>query len=55
MSNKIHLKKWESDGSQIKLTYEDDSVLYIKKSDFNRAFGAIISADKEVIKRDFAI
>lgn len=56
MSNRIHLKDWTLlSPEKIKLTYEDDSVLYVKKRDFDRAFGAIISADKESVKRDFAI
>lgn len=56
MSNKIHLKNWTPEGPEkIKLTYQDGSILYVKKPDFDRAFGAIISADKEAIERDFAL
>lgn len=55
MSKGTNLKNWTPEGSKIKLTYEDGDVLYVNKPDFDRAFGAIISADKEAIKRDFAL
>ena len=56
MSKRINLKNWEKeDPARIKLTYEDDSVLYVGVGDFNRAFGCIISASKEAVETDFAI
>lgn len=54
--NGIHLKMWKAEGEdKIRLTYEDGTELFVKKSDFDRAFGAIISAEKSDIERDFAI
>lgn len=47
--------KWNMiNGKTVKLTYEDD-VLFVKKDDFNRAFGCIVSATKDIVKRDFAV
>ena len=51
----IYLSTWEIDGDRIKLTYKDKSVLFVKKTDFNRAFGCIVSATKSAVQRDFAI
>lgn len=53
--NNVYLKKWEYDGDKVKLEYKDNSIVYVKKSDFDRAFGCIISATKDVVIRDFAI
>ena len=55
MENRIKLEKWEQDGDWVRLTYEDGSVIHVKRTDFNRAFGAIVSASKEDVLRDFAI
>ncbi len=55
MSNQIHLKKWNYDGDRVKLEYHDDSIVYVKKTDFDRAFGCIVSAPKSDVVRDFAI
>lgn len=56
MDNNIYLKNWnlENDG-RVKLTYRDGAVLYVKKTDFDRAFGPIVSATKDVVAREFAI
>ena len=35
--------------------YSDKDIVYVKKVDFDRAFGAIVSAEKHEIVRDFAI
>ena len=35
--------------------YSDEDIVYVKKVDFDRAFGAIVSAEKHEIVRDFAI
>ena len=52
----IHLKEWVVENqNKVKLTYEDDTVLYVNKTDFDRAFGCIISADKSDVIRDFAL
>lgn len=49
----ICLKDWQIQGNRVCLTYSDDTSLYISKSDFDRAFGCIISADKNAVIRDF--
>lgn len=55
-SSKIMLKSWEKvNNAKIKLTYEDDSVLWVGVDDFNRAFGCIVSASKDDVEKDFAI
>lgn len=54
-NNKIYLADWDYDGDRVKLLYQDDSILYVKRTDFDRAFGAIVSAEKKDIIRDFAI
>lgn len=52
----IHLKGWVvEDQNKVKLTYEDDTVLYVRKADFDRAFGCIVSANKSDVVRDFAL
>ena len=43
------------DGDRVKLVYSDEDIVYVKKVDFDRAFGAIVSAEKHEIVRDFAI
>lgn len=55
MDTKIQLKEWQYDGKYVKLTYEDDSVLYVRRKDFNRAFGCIIGLTKAQCERDFAV
>lgn len=55
MDKKVYLKEWNYDGDKVKLEYKDDSILFVKRSDFDRAFGCIVSASKDVIIRDFAI
>lgn len=51
----LHLKSWKIEGDRVRLTYEDDTEFYVKKTDFDRAFGCIISGEKEPIKNDFSI
>ena len=53
--DKIHLKSWKIEGDKVCLTYDDDTEFFVKKTEFDRAFGCIISGEKEPIKRDFAI
>lgn len=55
MDNKVYLEKWSYEGEKAKLEYKDDSIVYVKKSDFDRAFGCIVSATKAEVVRDFAI
>ena len=53
--NSVFIKSWVDQGSVVKLLYTDGDVLLIRKSDFDRAFGPIISGSKDQIRRDFAI
>lgn len=55
MINQIYLTSWTIDGARVKLTYSDESSFYVDKTDFDRAFGCIISGDKKDIQRDFAL
>lgn len=55
-NNRINLADWSYEGDQrVKLVYTDKDVLYVTREDFNRAFGAIVSASKDEVIRDFAI
>lgn len=47
--------KWAIDGDLVDISYPDGSVVKVKKTDFDRAFGAIINATKEDVIRDFAV
>lgn len=49
------MKKWEYRGDKVLLEYHDGEEVFVNRSDFDRAFGTIINASKEDIKRDFAI
>ncbi|MCR5636213.1 MAG: hypothetical protein K6F76_03415 [Clostridiales bacterium] len=51
----IHLKSWEIEDDRVHLIYEDDTDFYVRKSDFDRAFGCIVSGEKNAIKNDFSI
>lgn len=51
----IHMKDWKIEGDKAVLYYEDGTKLFVNKTDFDRAFGCIISATKAEIERDFAI
>lgn len=50
-----YLRDWKRDGERVRLIYRDGSELFVRCEDFNRAFGCIVSADKNTIQRDFAI
>lgn len=54
-NNRIYLADWDYDGDRVKLLYSDDDIIYVTRTDFDRAFGAIVSAEKHEIVRDFAI
>ena len=55
MKTGTHLKAWKIENERVRLTYSDDTELFVSAVDFNRAFGCIVSAPKAVIMRDFAI
>ena len=50
----VYLEKWDLNGELVHLTYSDGAIVKVKKSDFDRAFGAIINASKDAVIRDFA-
>ena len=49
-----YLNEWSIEGNRVRLSY-DIGVLHVPKEDFDRAFGAIVSASYEDVQRDFAI
>ena len=55
MTQRNFLTKWERNGERIRLEFLDGSILYVKKQDFDRAFGCIINLTKEQVEADFAI
>lgn len=56
MIKKIQLSAWELAGEdKVKLVYNDGGILFVKKTDFDRAFGTIINAEKDAVAREFAI
>jgi hypothetical protein len=48
------LNSWEIVNDRVRLSY-DIGDLYVTLEDFNRAFGPIVSASYDDIKRDFAV
>ena len=55
MTQRNFLTKWERNGERIRLEFLDGSILYVKKQDFDRAFGCIINLTKEQVQAEFAI
>ena len=55
MTQRNYLTKWERNGERIRLEFLDGSILYVKKQDFDRAFGCIINLTKEQVQADFEI
>lgn len=55
MTQRNYLSKWERNGERIRLEFLDGSILYVKKQDFDRAFGCIINLTKEQVQAEFAI
>lgn len=55
MKNDVYLENWNIEGDKVRLTYKDGTDVFVKKTDFDRAFGCIVSAPKSDIVRDFAI
>lgn len=49
------LKNWNYVGEKVRLAYDDGSEVFVSKTDFDRAFGCIVSAPKSAIVRDFDI
>lgn len=55
MDKSVRLYYWRAEKDKVKLVYEDNTIVYVGKTDFDRAFGCIISASKDKVIRDFAI
>ena len=55
MEKRIDLKDWKPMGDLVKLIYTDNDEFYIKKEDFNRAFGPIVSGNKADIKKEYKV
>ena len=55
MDKSVRLYYWRAEKDKVKLVYEDNTIVYVSKTDFDRAFGCIISASKDEVIRDFAI
>lgn len=41
--------------SSVGLLYDDGDIVVVSRSDFDRAFGAIVGASKEDVVRDFSL
>ena len=53
---RICVKEWKhEDAERTRLVFSDGEVVFVKKTDFDRAFGTIVSAEKHEVIRDFAI
>ena len=55
MTLRNYITAWNHEGERIKLRFLDGSILYVTKTDFDRAFGCIINLTKEEVEKDFAI
>lgn len=55
MKQRNYLTKWERAGDRIKMDFLDGTILYIRKTDFDRAFGCIINLTKDEVEENFAI
>ena len=55
MGKNAILKKFKIKGKKVKLIYSDRTSIFVKKTDFDRAFQCMVSCPKHEIKRDFAI
>ena len=55
MKYRNYLTQWSIEGDRVRLQFLDNSVLYVTKTDFDRAFGCIINLTMEEVLKDFAI
>lgn len=51
----VFLKKWAYAGDKVRLVYKDGTEVFVATTDFNRAFGCIVSAPKADVVRDFSL
>ena len=52
------MKDWkinENNPAIVDLFYEDGEIIQVTKEDFNRAFGAMLNASQDAVRRDFGI
>lgn len=49
------MTRWEINGETVTLFYEGRENLVVRKTDFNRAFGTLINASYDDVKKEFAI
>ena len=53
---KINIVNWHSVAeNKVKIIYNNGDEVLVRKSDFDRAFGAILNAEKDAVIRDFGI
>lgn len=55
MIEPVYLVHWACIDQYAILVYSDNTVFSVLKSDFDRAFGAIVSAPKDDVLRDFGL
>lgn len=57
MSKNVYLKDWRINNTEatVELIYSDETIINVRKKDFDRAFGAMVNASKADIIREFAI
>ena len=53
MLKKVKLKDWVYVGNKVKLNYDDNTSILIQKTDFDRAFGNIVSIPKEILTKEY--
>lgn len=51
----IKLVDWNRIGEKVELTFSDGDKFFVKYEDFNRTFASFVNADKEVLRKDFAV
>lgn len=55
MDKNVYLKKYKVKGEKVKLIYQNGTSLFVRRTDFDRAFQCMVTCPKSEIKRDFAI
>ena len=53
MLKEVRLKDWICVGNKVKLNYDDNTSILIQKTDFDRAFGNIVSIPKETLTKEY--
>lgn len=55
MMSRVYITDWKINGDFVDLTYSDNDNVRVNKTDFDKAFGAIVNTSKEDVVRDFAV